>query len=96
MKLPGGSDNKKSSTVCCDPHKGYSIVSEVEVDVCLKFPCSFYEPMDVGNLISGSSALSKLSLYIWRFLVHILLKSNWKDFEHYLAITLNECNCMVV
>ena len=52
--------------------------------------------MDVGNLISGSSAFSKSSVYIWKFLVHILLKPNLKDFEHDLASMWNECNCMVV
>ena len=76
--------------------KGFSIVGEVEVDVFLKYPCSFYDPTDVGNFISGSSALSKLSLYIWGFLFHILLKPNLKDFEHYFASMWNECNYMVV
>ena len=51
----------------------------------LKFSCFFYDPMDVGNLISGSSAFSKSNLYIWKFLVHILLKLTLKNFEHYLA-----------
>ena len=52
--------------------------------------------MDVGNLISGSSAFSKSSLYIWKFLVHVLLKPSSKDFEHYFASMWNECNCAVV
>ena len=52
--------------------KGFSIVNEVEVDV-LEFSCFFDDPVDVGSLISGSSALSKTSLYIWKFSVHILL-----------------------
>ena len=63
--------------------KGFSIVNEA--DIFLEFPCFFYDPVDVGNLISGSSAFSKSSLYIWKFSVHILLKSSLKDFEHYLA-----------
>ena len=71
--------------VCCDPHKGFSIVNEAEVDVFLKFPCFFYHPADVGNLISGSSAFSKSSLNIWKFLVHVLLKPSLKNFEHYVA-----------
>ena len=71
--------------VCCDPQKGFSIVNEAEVDVFLKFPCFFYHPADVGNLISGSSAFSKYSLNIWKFLVHVLLKPSLKDFEHYFA-----------
>ena len=59
------------STVYCDPQKGFSVVNEVEVVVFLEFPCFLYDPVDVGNLISGSSAFSKSSLYIWKFLVHI-------------------------
>ena len=42
--------------------KGFIVVNEVEVDVFLEFPCFFYDPMDVGNLISGSSAFSKYNL----------------------------------
>ena len=53
--------------------KGFSVVNEAEVNVFLAFPCFFYVPMDVGNLICGSSAFSKSSLYIWKFSVHILL-----------------------
>ena len=65
--------------------EGFSIVSEAEVDVLLEFPCFLYDPKDVGNLISGSSAFSKPSLYIWKFSVHVLLKPNFKDFEYYVA-----------
>ena len=65
--------------------KGFSVVNEAEVDVFLKFSCFFYDLMDVGNFISGSSATSKSRLYIWKFLVHVLLKPSLKDFEHYLA-----------
>ena len=65
--------------------KGFSIVNEAKVDAFLQSPCFFYDPTGVGNLISGSSAFSKSSLYIWNFLVHILLKPSLKDFEHYLA-----------
>ena len=60
--------------------KGFSVVNEVEIDAFLDFSCFFYDPAYVGNLISGSSAFSKLSLNIWKFSVHILLKP-----EHYLA-----------
>ena len=56
----------------------------------------FYDPTDTGNLISGSSAFSKSNLYIWKFLVHILLKPSLKDFEHYLPCMWNECSCAVV
>ena len=70
--------------------QGFSIVNETDVDVFLEFPCFFYDPAYVGNLISGSSAFSKSSLYIWKFLVHVLLKPSLKDFEHYLASMWNE------
>ena len=65
--------------------KGFSGVNETEVDVFLEFPCFFYDLADVGNLISGSSAFSKPSLYIWKFLVHILLKPSLKDFKYNLT-----------
>ena len=65
--------------------KGFSIVNEAEGDIFLEFSCFFYGLMDVGNLISGSSAFSKSSLYIWKFLVHILLKLSLNDFEYYFA-----------
>ena len=66
--------------------KGFSIVSEAEVDIFLEFPCFFYDPINVGNLISGSSAIFKSSLYIWKFSAHVLLKPSLKEFEHYLGI----------
>ena len=76
----------KDFPVCCDPTvKGFRVFSEAEVDVFLEFPCFFYDPTNVGNLISGSCAFSKPSLNIWNLLVHILLEPNLKDFEHYLA-----------
>ena len=65
--------------------KGFSVGNKAEVGVFLEFSCFFYEPTDVGNLISGSSAFSKSSLNIWRFLVHILLKPGLENFEHYFA-----------
>ena len=63
--------------------KGFSVVNEA--DIFLEFSCFFDDPVDVGNLISGSSAFSKPSLNIWKFLVHLLLKPSLKDFEHDLA-----------
>ena len=75
--------------------KDFSIVSETEVDVFLEFPWFFCDPVDVDNLISGSSAFSKSSLYLWKFLVHTLLKPSWKGFEHYLASMQNEHNCVI-
>ena len=65
--------------------KGFSIVNETEVDVSLEPPCFLHEPMNVGNLISGSSAFYKSSLNIWNFTVHILLKPSLKDFEALLC-----------
>ena len=65
--------------------KGFSIVNEVEVDDFLEFPGFFYDPMDVGNLISGSSIFSKSTMYIWKFSVHILLKPSLDDFGDDLA-----------
>ena len=75
----------KNFLVCCDPHKGFNLVNEAEVDVSLELSCFFYDPTDVGNLISGSSAFSKSSLNIWKFSVHILLKPHLENFEHYFA-----------
>ena len=64
--------------------KCFSVVNEAEVDF-LEFPCFSYDPVDIGNLISGSFAFSKSSLYFWNFLVQVLLKPSLKDFEHDLA-----------
>ena len=65
--------------------KGFGIVNKAEIDVSLELSCFFDDPVDVGNLISGSSAFSKSNLCIWKFLVHVLLKPSLKDFEYYLA-----------
>ena len=65
--------------------KGFSIVNEAKVDVFLELSCFFCDPVDVDNLISCSSAFSKSSLYMWKFLICVLLKPGLKDFEHYLA-----------
>ena len=65
--------------------KGFGVVNEEDVDVFLELSCFLYDPMNAGNLISGSSVFSKSSLYVWKFSVHILLKPSLKDFEHYLA-----------
>ena len=65
--------------------KGFCIVNKAEIDVFLELPCFFDDPVDVGNLISGSSAFSKTSLNIREFMVHILLKSGLENFEHYFT-----------
>ena len=66
--------------------KGFGIVNNAEIDVFLELSCFFYDPADVGNLISGSSAFSKSSLHIRKFTVHILLKPGLENFEHYFTI----------
>ena len=76
--------------------RGFSVVNEAEVDVFLEFSCFFCIPMDVGNLISGSSAFTKSSFYIWKFSVHILLKPSLKDLKNYLASMLSEHNYIAV
>ena len=64
--------------------KGFGIVNKIEIDVCLEL-LLFNDPVDVGNLISGSSAFSKTSLNIREFMVHILLKPDLENFEHYFS-----------
>ena len=65
--------------------KGFGIVSKAEMDVFLELSCFFHDPVDVGNLISGSSAFSKTSLNIWKFMVHILLKPGLENFKYYFT-----------
>ena len=76
--------------------KGFGIVNKAETDVFLELSCAFGDPVDIGNLISGSSAFSKSNFYIWNVLVHVLLKPSLKDFEYYFASMSNKCNCMIV
>ena len=84
------------SRVCCAPHSQiFGIVNKAEVDIFWN-SCFFHDPMDVGNLISGSSAFSKSSLNIQKFLVHILLKPGLENFKHYFTSVWDECNCAVV
>ena len=65
--------------------KGFGTVNKAEVDVFLELSCFFDDPTDVGNLTSDSSGFSKLSLNIWKFMVHILLKLGLGNFEHYFT-----------
>ena len=65
--------------------KGFGIVNKAELDVFLELSCFSHDPADVGNLISGSSAFSKISLNIWKFIVDILLKPGLENFEHYFT-----------
>ena len=65
--------------------KGFGIVPKAEIDVLLELSCFSHDPVDVGNLISGSSAFSKTSLNIWKLMVHILQKPGLENFEHYFT-----------
>ena len=65
--------------------KRFGIVNKAEIDVFLEFSCFFDDPVDVSNLISGSSAFSKTSLNTWKFTVHVLLKPGLENFEHYFT-----------
>ena len=76
--------------------KDFGVVSKAEVDVFLELSFFFNDPMDVGNLISGSSDSSKSSMNIWEFSVHVMLKPCLENFEHYFVIVWDECNFVVV
>ena len=73
--------------------KVFGVVNKAEIDIFLELSCFFYDPTDVGNLISDSSTYSKSSLNIWKFLVHVLLKPCLENLEHYCPSTWDECNC---
>ena len=75
--------------------EGFGVVNKAEIDVFLD-SCFFDDPVDVGNLISGSSAFSKISLNIWKFTVHVLLKPGLENFEYYFPSMWDEYNCVVV
>ena len=76
--------------------EGFGIVKKAEIDVFLELSCFFDDSVDVGNLISGSSAFSKTSLNIWKFTVHVLLKPGLENFEHDFTSVWDECDCAVV
>ena len=73
--------------------KGFGIVNKT---VFLELSCFFNDPVDVGYLISGSSAFSKSSLNIWKFTIHVLLKACLENFEHHFASMWDDCKCVVV
>ena len=75
--------------------KGFGIVNKAEIDVFLELSCFFDDAADVDNLFSGSSAFSKTSLDIWKFMVHVLLKPGLENFEHYFASLWDEFSCAV-
>ena len=76
--------------------KGFGIGDETEVDVSLEFSCLLYDPVNIGSLISGSSAFFKPYLDSWKFLVHIMLKPSMQDFRHDPTSMRDECNCPMV
>ena len=76
--------------------KGFAIVDKAEVDGFLELSCFFDDPADIGNLNSGSSAFSKTSLNIWKFSVHVLLKTGLQNFKHHFTSMWDECNCAVI
>ena len=76
--------------------KGFGIVNKAEVDIFLELSGFLIDPADVSNLISGSSAFSKASLNIWKFMVHVLLNPGLENFEHYFATVWYKCICAVV
>ena len=76
--------------------KGFGIVNKAEIYIFLELSCFFDDPSDVVNLISGSSAFSKTSLNIWKFMVHVLLKPGLENFMHHFTSVWDECNCTVV
>ena len=75
---------------------GFGIVNKAEMDVFLELSCFVNDPEDVGSLISDSSAFSKSSLNIWKFMVHVVLKPGLENFEHYFTSVWDEFNCAVV
>ena len=76
--------------------KCFSSVDESQVVAFLESPCFLYDPVNVGNLISGSSAFSKPSLNVWKLLVHVMLKPSMQEFRHDITNKGNECNCLMV
>ena len=70
--------------------KVFGIVNKAVIDVFLEPSCVFSDPADIDNLISGSSAFSKTSLNIWKFMVHLLLKPGLDNFEHYFTVDINK------
>ena len=98
MSSPNKCNFISAFTVCIVIHtvKGFGIVNKAEIDVFLELSCFFDDPIDIGNLISGSSTFSKPTLTIWKFTVHVLLKPGLDNFEHYFTSLWDECNCAVV
>ena len=84
------------STVYCDPVKGFGIVNKAEIDVFLELSCFFHDPVDVGNLISGSCAFSKTSLNIWKFTVHLKRAPSISSFQFFLHLQQGRTNYFTI
>ena len=82
LRVPWTARRSNQYIIVIHTVKGFAIVSKAEIEVFLELYCFFYDPVDVGNLVSCSSAFSKTSLNIWKFTVHILLKPGLENFEH--------------
>ena len=76
--------------------KGFGVVNQAKLDIFLELSCFFDDPVDVDNLIYGSSAFSESGLNIWKFTVHVLLKPDLENCKHYFGGMWDECNCAVV
>ena len=74
----------------------FDIIDKKDIDIFLEFSSFLYDPVDVGNLMFDSCALSKYSLNMWKLSVHVLLKPSLESFEHYFASQRDECSCAVV
>ena len=96
VRWPGISTSWIFQFVVIHTVKGFGVVNKAKVDVFLELSCFFDNPVDVGTMISGSSAFSKSILNIWKFSIHVLLKPTLKDFEQYFASMWNEHNSMAV
>ena len=92
VRWSGSPPLSEFSTVCCNPHKGFGIVNKAEIDVFLELSCFLNDPVDIGNLTSGSSAFSKTNLNIWNFTVHILLKPGLEKCKPFSPPFLSQLN----
>ena len=96
LRVPWTARRSNQYIIVIHTVKGFAIVSKAEIEVFLELYCFFYDPVDVGNLVSCSSAFSKTSLNIWKFTVHILLKPGLENFKHHFTSMWDECNSEVV
>ena len=88
--------NSLPQFVMIDTVKSFNVVEQTEIDVFREFPCFLYDPVNAGNLISGSFAFSKPSLHVWKFLVHVMVKPSMQDLKHDLTSMGDEYSCPMV